>query len=779
MGISRATPWYDQPPVIDASARALGPGAVLHADMYEVDGASFRRRRFAADAGLEPIGARRRRPRSDWTSQLDLLASPADLASAVPAEREVFTYISPAMARILRRIATVDGISGEHRGFVLLFGPTGCGKTTTAKTYCFLANHPLTELSFSGDTTLTDFYRSVEVVRAAGGGQSTVTVPGPALAAMLLGKKLLINEINMVPADILVVFSQAMDTGRLIVSGTERGNVEIEVHRDFGIIGTANPNYVGTLEIGRAMERRFGRGLGYIEMTFIPPDEEAAAIVAELDSQPLFAEHGIRLDPALARRMTDLAAELRADEQIGTVLVNRLSTRALIHWAGLSAITGGPLADVAAQALFTTLPREARERAVDYVRRWLGDAAVAGAERLADLRASWPEVRHGQAIGIEQVAPPRHTRHVGPRGGHEVVVHQVRFQRVLADGTRVLVGEPFHRHDRGWVGLGLRLRAYGPDGRQVTDRWRMEEVERELRDVHGVNVPWRLGRPPTRAEALPCLTASSLQYLRLAEAALLMARPVFLAGPTGSGKSSLARTLALLNRKRLVEFSLTGETAKGDLTASRRLVGGVTRWTTQAFLEALDRGDAVLINDYNVAYPDVHSLINGIFDKGAGFTLPDGTTFHVHPDAWVIATGSLEGPGIKPLNEAVENRFGAIVAVDYPPVAEEVAILAYVAPELAAGRTLENSVRLVDYCRQIASGRLDPGAVVGLSRASQEALRQASRGAALSTAELVAIARTSRTPAEFALRFRAGVLEGASEAARRVLEPVLLQYGVE
>ena len=91
----------------------------------------------------------------------------------------------------------------------------------------------------------------------------------------------------------------------------------------------------------------------------------------------------------------------------------------------------------------------------------------------------------------------------------------------------------------------------------------------------------------------------------------------------------------------------------------------------------------------------------------------------------------------------------------------------------------QNCVRLVDYCRQIATGRVDPGAIVGLSRASQEALRQAARGAALSTAELVAIARTSRAPADFAQRFRAGVLEGASEAARRVLEPVLLQYGVD
>src|SRR4051812_30814155 len=116
------------PAVIDAAPRALGPGAVLHGDRFEVDGASFPRRTFAAEAGLEPLGPRRR-SRPEWTSQLDALRTPEELAAAVPREREVFTYVSSAMARVLRRIATVDGVSGEHRGFILLFGPTGCGKT--------------------------------------------------------------------------------------------------------------------------------------------------------------------------------------------------------------------------------------------------------------------------------------------------------------------------------------------------------------------------------------------------------------------------------------------------------------------------------------------------------------------------------------------------------------------------------------------------------------------------------------------------------------------------
>ena len=234
---------------------------------------------------------------------------------------------------------------------------------------------------------------------------------------------------------------------------------------------------------------------------------------------------------------------------------------------------------------------------------------------------------------------------------------------------------------------------------------------------------------------------------------MVMARPVFLVGPTGCGKSSLARTLAHLRGARIVELSFTGETAKNDLSASRRLVGGVTRWSVQAFLEALSRGDTVIVNEYNLAYPDVHSLINSLFDKGASVSLPDGSTYRMHPDARLIATGYLDGPGVKPLNEGVENRFGAIVAMEYLPVDEEVTVLAAVGPGL--GRpALESCVRLIDYCRRLGAGKVETTGIAGLSRASQEALQSASRRAALTTAELVALARTSADDAEFLARLR-------------------------
>ena len=134
-----------------------------------------------------------------------------DATRLVPTRDEVFIRITASMAEILQRMAQIEA-NPHLRTFVLLTGPTGCGKTTMVKTYCHLANEPCVELTFSGDTTLADFFQRTEVVRGDT-GQSTVAALGPAVQAMLHGHKLLINEINMLPPDLVSALTQAMDTG--------------------------------------------------------------------------------------------------------------------------------------------------------------------------------------------------------------------------------------------------------------------------------------------------------------------------------------------------------------------------------------------------------------------------------------------------------------------------------------------------------------------------------------------------------------------------------------
>ena len=152
IGKSATADNHHVPPVTIGEDTPTNFGDYVHVDPHftEILGTRFPRRVFN-NTSHQPIPA-------DLKEQLAWQASPAvDPRSLVPSSHDIFHHITKSMAETLLRLAELER-DIDQRPSVLLTGPTGCGKTTIVKTACFLANEPCIELTFSGDTTLTDFW---------------------------------------------------------------------------------------------------------------------------------------------------------------------------------------------------------------------------------------------------------------------------------------------------------------------------------------------------------------------------------------------------------------------------------------------------------------------------------------------------------------------------------------------------------------------------------------------------------------------------------------------
>ena len=295
----------------------------------------------------------------------------------------------------------------------------------------------------------------------------------------------------MLSPDILNVFTQAMDTERLVISGTERGNVEVEVHPQFGLIGTANPGYIGTIQLGRAVERRFGRGLGYVEMDFLSPDEESASLERELE-----------LDAALLRGRACVRSTARPpgspSSPIGSATTRRSAKRSLPASPLARSSTGsGPRASPAesarcrrAAAMFTLAPPRLGTR------RWTRSRpSSTGRDRIRRRRPSsrrrrvaWPTIRARERVADRRdtVARPRRPTSTGPSCLHRSQVSGGSARRDPGPGRRGRAPPrrpPIRPRDTTPI--------YDREGRQVTDHGRVDAVEGELRERYGVERPAR------------------------------------------------------------------------------------------------------------------------------------------------------------------------------------------------------------------------------------------------------------------------------------------------
>jgi len=122
--------------------------------------------------------------------------------------------------------------------------------------------------------------------------------------------------------------------------------------------------------------------------------------------------------------------------------------------------------------------------------------------------------------------------------------------------------------------------------------------------------------------------------------------------------------------------------------------------------------------------------------------------------------------------------FGAVVALDYPALEEELAILEFLGGDRLERSTLAGMVELASVSRSILEGSMDADIHSGLTNIPPDLAAAVAERAALTTAELVLLTRGSRSGAELVAWYRRGVLEGATPEVERVLLPVLAHYGL-
>ncbi len=141
-------------------------------------------------------------------------------------------------------------------------------------------------------------------------------------------------------------------------------------------------------------------------------------------------------------------------------------------------------------------------------------------------------------------------------------------------------------------------------------------------------------------------------------------KPILLEGSPGQGKTSLVLALARISGHRVVRINLSEETDMMDLLGADLPVeggtGGEFRWQDGVFLQALKRGDWVLLDELNLASQSILEGLNSVLDHRAEIFVPElNQSFACPPSFRVFAcqNPTSQGGGRKGLPKSFLNRF--------------------------------------------------------------------------------------------------------------------------
>jgi cobaltochelatase CobS len=204
------------------------------------------------------------------------------------------------------------------------------------------------------------------------------------------------------------------------------------------------------------------------------------------------------------------------------------------------------------------------------------------------------------------------------------------------------------------------------------------------------------------------------EYLNALGMAADLSINVWLAGPKGTGKSSIAQQFAAITGRPFTRINFEKHSSAESFIGSVGLNNGSTQWEPGAFLQAYSTpGSVILLDELSVAHPGVLTVLNGLLEPGARVNL-GGKTWTRAPGVVILAADNTAGSGdytgrysgTQALNSATVDRFSATVMVGWLPKHLEVAAIArraFVTDALAE--------HIVD-ALNLARGKSDQGEIV-------------------------------------------------------------------
>ena len=172
---------------------------------------------------------------------------------------------------------------------------------------------------------------------------------------------------------------------------------------------------------------------------------------------------------------------------------------------------------------------------------------------------------------------------------------------------------------------------------------------------------------------------NSKDPVRTVIGAAKLKKHLLLEGPKGAGKTTAVYKAAQETNNPLVSIQFTGHTGVDTLLGKWLLKDGKTYWQDGLFTTACRYGYWVVLDEINMALPEVTAALHSALDDRRVLILDekDGEVINIHPNTRIFAAinPSEDYAGTKEMNAALIDRFGMKLFTSYPKMQKEIDII--------------------------------------------------------------------------------------------------------